>query len=85
MRRSRAEKVFVRGNGHNIGKIIETTPATRVFVVDSQDCGKLLRTRHARSPKFLNVRFLDAFAGTNVHDRLSCILSTYDIDSHYHF
>lgn len=71
MRRSRAEKVFLRGNGHNISKMIETTPAARVFVVDSQDRGKLLRTRYACSPELLNVRFLDAFAWTQVHDRLS--------------
>ena len=71
VRRSRAEKVFLRGNGHNIGKIVKTTPAARVSIVDSQDRGKLLRTRHACSPELLNVRFLDAFAWTQVHDRLS--------------
>lgn len=81
MRRSRAKKVFVRGNGHNIGKIIETTPATRISIVDSQDCGKLLRTRNSCSPELLNVRFLNAFAGTHVHP----VYHPYDIDSYYQF
>ena len=81
MRRSRAEEVFLRGNGHNIGNIVETTPATGISVVDSQDCGKLLRTRNSCSPELLNVRFLDAFAGTNVHTGYR----QYDIDSYYQF
>lgn len=79
--RSRAEEVFLRGNGHNIGKIVKTTPATCIFVVDSQDCGKLIRTRNSCPTELLNVRFLNAFAGTHVHT----VSHTYDTDSYYQF
>lgn len=79
--RCRAGEAFLQGNGHNIGKIVQTTPATRLSVVDSQDCGKLLRTRNSCSPELLNVRFLNAFAGTNVHTDYH----PSDIDSYYQF
>lgn len=60
--------VFARGNGDQLIHVVETAPATIVFVVDTQRGGQLLRAGDTGATEVFDVRFFNAFTNTDIHD-----------------
>lgn len=57
-----------RGHNGEVSNMVDASPATRLFVVDSQRGRQLVRAGDAGAPEVFNIAFGNAFAHAHVHD-----------------